>query len=680
MQTYVYDRAVFHLDADVDWVNDDVRCALLTHGYALDHTDEFFADLGAVEIADGAGYTAGGVALPNRTVTNPPGFTAWLSGPASWTVPGGATLTCYWALVYKQTGDPATSPLIAAVLLDTAQQDVVNTGGPFTITFDPVTGVFMVEGAKPTGPTGPTGPPGPSGVDGQDGQDGSPGVPGPQGPPGTAGPPGASGAPGVPGSVWWFGTGAPATGLGTSGDAYMANDTGNVYAKSGTTWVGQGSMLGAPGGQGPAGLTGAPGTPGSRWLFGTGVPAGTLGATGDVYVNNTNGDLYLKTGSSTWSLQGNIKGAQGNQGPVGSTGAAGPTGPTGSVGPAGPGVKTGGVPAASLIKNTSADFDTLWKILGPVDVGATPSGQGLPGPPTYPAGSAGQFLMKNSAAGYDSVWHTLAPGDLTPAAALATQGVPAGGSVGRPLIKSSGTDYAMVWSTTDGQFVIPNQAVLASAASISAYPVGMSMFALTAAQSATDGGWPLGATSTAGQVVTWRQSSTVAGYQIWARQDTTATDMWYRNMLSASNAPWIQLGDPSYYSRNSTTAPSIAPGAYVVVPIATTNEANNGTDIVPSGNGFQINRAGMYRVDLVLTMNGNAGGNVTATVSLGSLSAVGSGFYRVSNFCDASSWVACGSWLIPYNIGDTIGVWFFHNAAANATLGNRRLSVQRVAS
>lgn len=90
---------------------------------------------------------------------------------------------------------------------------------------------------------------------------------------------------------------------------------------------------------GPTGAAGAAGTQGTPGLRGTytftGIanptaqnPAGPNGL--DSYLNVTTGDYFqYNSGTSTWSLIGNIKG------PAGETGAQGITGPTGATGPAG---------------------------------------------------------------------------------------------------------------------------------------------------------------------------------------------------------------------------------------------------------------------------------------------------------------------------------------------------------
>jgi Collagen triple helix repeat (20 copies) len=78
------------------------------------------------------------------------------------------------------------------------------------------------------------------------------------------------------------------------------------------------------------------GTGGERWFTGSGVPLDTTGEVGDFYLNSVNGDYYEKTGSTTWTLRGSLRGPQGPQGPQGAQGPTGPTGATGSQGPQGP--------------------------------------------------------------------------------------------------------------------------------------------------------------------------------------------------------------------------------------------------------------------------------------------------------------------------------------------------------
>lgn len=46
-----------------------------------------------------------------------------------------------------------------------------------------------------------------------------------------------------------------------------------------------------------------------------GAPSTSLGVVGDLYINSTNGDLWLKTGVATYTQQGSLQGPQGIQGP-----------------------------------------------------------------------------------------------------------------------------------------------------------------------------------------------------------------------------------------------------------------------------------------------------------------------------------------------------------------------------
>lgn len=91
------------------------------------------------------------------------------------------------------------------------------------------------------------------------------------------------------GAAWLTGSGAPAGALGSQGDFYLRGSNGDVYEKTGpTTWT----VV--------ANIKGSPGTNGSTWFLGSGVPAGGLGVVGDLYLRS-NGDYYLKTGVSTWA-------------------------------------------------------------------------------------------------------------------------------------------------------------------------------------------------------------------------------------------------------------------------------------------------------------------------------------------------------------------------------------------
>src|SRR5690606_4015079 len=56
------------------------------------------------------------------------------------------------------------------------------------------------------------------------------------------------------------------------------------------------------------------------WRSGNGAPAGSLGNVGDWYLDEQTGNVYEKTGASTWTLRSNIQGPEGPQGPQGPAG------------------------------------------------------------------------------------------------------------------------------------------------------------------------------------------------------------------------------------------------------------------------------------------------------------------------------------------------------------------------
>jgi len=180
---------------------------------------------------------------------------------------------------------------------------------------------------------------------------------------------------------WIGGAGAPAGTLGRVGDWYLNQTNGDVYEKTGSsTWTLRTNItgpIGATGAQGPAGATGAPG---SVWWTGSGAPSGATGIVGDFYLDAATGDYYKKTGSSAWTLQGNIKGPAGATGPQGPTGAQGPSGASTFV--SGTGAPTAGVGVDGSLYLDTASL-RFW---GPKASGAWPStafGRVVPLNPTY---------------------------------------------------------------------------------------------------------------------------------------------------------------------------------------------------------------------------------------------------------------------------------------------------------
>jgi Collagen triple helix repeat (20 copies) len=189
---------------------------------------------------------------------------------------------------------------------------------------------------------------------------------------------------------------------------------GDTGAAGNTGATGPQGPIGNTGPQGPQGVKGDTGNTGPQgpigqaeaWWSGAGAPpSGTAPGTaiGDWWLDTTSGDVWEKTGGSTWTLRGNIrgpKGDQGTQGSQGATGATGPQGPIGNTGPQGPQGNTG---------NTGAQG-----IQGPQGPKGDTGAQGVQGPQGaaglgVPAGGvAGAILRKKSATDNDTEWKPLA--------------------------------------------------------------------------------------------------------------------------------------------------------------------------------------------------------------------------------------------------------------------------------
>lgn len=103
----------------------------------------------------------------------------------------------------------------------------------------------------------------------------------------------------------------PVEGTGTPGERVVL-----AIAQDGTPFVVWPVEGGGGGGSGEA----------EEWHTGSGAPSGALGDVGDFYLDSAGGNFYEKTGSSAWTLRGNLKGATGATGPAGPAGAAGAAG------------------------------------------------------------------------------------------------------------------------------------------------------------------------------------------------------------------------------------------------------------------------------------------------------------------------------------------------------------------
>lgn len=125
------------LFSDINAAGSDVRVALCTSTYTPNQeTHNDFADI--TNEVSGDGYTAHGVALANKAVTEATRVTTFDADNASW---ADSTITARYAIIYDyETAVDATSPLIAYVDFG---EDKSSENGTFEIQWD-AGGIFTI--------------------------------------------------------------------------------------------------------------------------------------------------------------------------------------------------------------------------------------------------------------------------------------------------------------------------------------------------------------------------------------------------------------------------------------------------------------------------------------------------------------------------------------------------------
>jgi hypothetical protein len=124
------------MNGAIDLDSDTIRVALVTSTYVPDQdAHEFFSDI-TNEVV-GAGYTADGAEITTKTVTqddaNDQGV--FNGDDVAWAA---STITARAGIIYKDTGNPVTAPLIRYVDFG---EDKTTTGTTFTITWN-ATGIL----------------------------------------------------------------------------------------------------------------------------------------------------------------------------------------------------------------------------------------------------------------------------------------------------------------------------------------------------------------------------------------------------------------------------------------------------------------------------------------------------------------------------------------------------------
>jgi hypothetical protein len=101
------------MDGGLDLANNTIKVMLVTSGYTPNADSHDFKDDVTNEVT-GTGYTAGGAALANKSVTqdNTDDEGVFDADDVTW---ANSTITARAAVLYKDTGTASTSPLICYI-------------------------------------------------------------------------------------------------------------------------------------------------------------------------------------------------------------------------------------------------------------------------------------------------------------------------------------------------------------------------------------------------------------------------------------------------------------------------------------------------------------------------------------------------------------------------------------
>lgn len=118
------------MNGGIDLDTDTFKVMLCTSSYTPSQdNDDFINDASSAEVT-GTNYTAGGATLGSTTVTqdNTNNRGVFDAADASWTTASIANI--HYIVVYKDTGTPATSPIVAVYDIGS---DVTVINGTFTV-------------------------------------------------------------------------------------------------------------------------------------------------------------------------------------------------------------------------------------------------------------------------------------------------------------------------------------------------------------------------------------------------------------------------------------------------------------------------------------------------------------------------------------------------------------------
>ena len=138
MANIVYNPFKKDININVDWVNDTIKAMLVTSAYTPDIDLDLFIDDVTNEVT-GTGYTAGGGTLVGKAITidNTTDVAKYDATDYTWS---SSTVTARGVVIYKDTGTPATSPLITYLDFGT---DKASSESAFILQWD-ADGIFKI--------------------------------------------------------------------------------------------------------------------------------------------------------------------------------------------------------------------------------------------------------------------------------------------------------------------------------------------------------------------------------------------------------------------------------------------------------------------------------------------------------------------------------------------------------
>lgn len=124
----------------IDFNTDTIKVMLVTSAYTPSaSTHDFINDASANQVT-GTNYTAGGATISAPSVTLNAGTVTVDGGDVTWTQSAGGFSNARYAIIYKDTGSTATSPVVGYIDFTS---DKGNVNGDLTVQWN-ASGIFTV--------------------------------------------------------------------------------------------------------------------------------------------------------------------------------------------------------------------------------------------------------------------------------------------------------------------------------------------------------------------------------------------------------------------------------------------------------------------------------------------------------------------------------------------------------